>query len=94
MVEVDGKLACCVSPYDVNCPSNAWQQPSLPKAERLTGYHVGGISPFGQKRTVPTAFEITAAKVGTNAGKRALLSGVAPNDVIAALNARQVPHTA
>jgi hypothetical protein len=44
-------------------------------AERLTGYHVGGISPFGQKKLVPTAIEEAALAeplVYMNGGQRGL----------------------
>src|SRR6185312_3211029 len=54
MAEVDGKPAKMMRPAD---------------AERLTGYHVGGISPFGQKKRVPVAIEVSAlgeAKVFIN----------------------------
>jgi Cys-tRNA(Pro)/Cys-tRNA(Cys) deacylase len=57
------------------------------KAEKLTGYKVGGISPFGQKRQVPTAFEATvcaADRVWINAGLRGLLLGIAPVDALRA----------
>ncbi len=50
-------------------------------AERITGYKVGGISPFGQKRRVPTAVEATAldhALVYINAGQRGLQVRLAP----------------
>ncbi len=46
------------------------------KAERLTAFHTGGISPFGQKKHVPTAFEekaITDDLVVMNGGKRGLM---------------------
>ena len=63
------------------------------KAEKLTGYKVGGISPFGQKRVVPTAVEVaacTAPKVWINAGQRGLLLGIAPADALAVLGAQAV----
>ena len=44
-------------------------------AERITGYHVGGISPFGQKKRVPTVLEQSAfehAQVFMNGGQRGL----------------------
>ena len=62
-----------------------------PRAEKLTGYRVGGISPFGQKRSHPTAIEASAcsaAKVWINAGQRGLLLGIAPADALAALAAQ------
>jgi len=59
------------------------------KAEKLTGYRVGGISPFGQKRAVPTMFEISvmqAERVWINAGARGLLLGIAPQDALGAVS--------
>ncbi|ESW59324.1 MAG: prolyl-tRNA synthetase [Rhodobacter sp. CACIA14H1] len=106
MVEVDGKPACCVIPSDRQLSmkkvatafggkSAAMMPP--PKAEKLTGYKVGGISPFGQRRPVPTAIESTATtapKVWINAGQRGLLLGIAPQDALAAIPATAAPLTA
>ena len=57
----------------------------VPDAERLTGYKVGGIGPFGQKRQVPTAFDETLElydRVYINAGQRGLLLSIAPADAV------------
>jgi Cys-tRNA(Pro)/Cys-tRNA(Cys) deacylase len=62
-------------------------------AERLTGYHVGGISPFGQKKRVPVAIEQTALNnptVFVNGGQRGLQIELDPND--AAIAAGAVAH--
>jgi len=59
MAELDGKPVCVVLPSDKEVSmkklaaafggkSAAMMKPA--DAERLTGYHVGGISPFGQKK--------------------------------------------
>ncbi len=99
MVEVDGKPACCVIPSDrqlsmkrVAAAFGGKQAAMMPpaKAEKLTGYHVGGISPFGQKRAVPTAIEATACTAETvwiNAGARGLLLGIAPTKALEVLGA-------
>jgi Cys-tRNA(Pro)/Cys-tRNA(Cys) deacylase len=58
-----------------------------PDAERLTGYHVGGISPFGQKKRVPVAIEEAAlahASVFLNGGQRGLQIELDPNDAVKA----------
>ena len=62
----------------------------VPDAERLTGFKVGGISPFGQKKTVPTAIDETAQLfdvVYINAGQRGLLLSMAPDDAARVLEA-------
>ena len=59
-------------------------------AERLTGYHVGGISPFAQKKPVPVVIEQAAldeATVYLNGGQRGLQIELDPNDARRALDA-------
>lgn len=66
-------------------------------AERATGYHVGGISPFGQKKQVPTAMEAEAmahAHVYMNGGQRGLQVRLSPLDAQAALKAIIAPLVA
>lgn len=103
MVEVDGKPACCVIPSDQQLSmkrvaaafggkSAAMMPPA--KAERLTGYHVGGISPFGQKKPVRTAFEaqaMSAERVWINAGARGLLLSLPPTEAVAAVKGQSAP---
>jgi Cys-tRNA(Pro) deacylase len=65
-------------------------KPSSPKdAERLTGYQVGGISPFGTKRTLPGYIEETILdlpRIIINGGRRGFLLELSPQDLIKALN--------
>src|ERR1019366_6932702 len=69
MAEVDGNPVCVMVPSDCEVSmkklaaalggkSANMMRPADP--ERLTGYHVGGISPFGQKKRVPVAIERAA----------------------------------
>ena len=57
-------------------------QPCDPKrANSLTGYMVGGISPFGTKKRLPVYAEASIMDlkpIYINAGKRGLLASVAP----------------
>ena len=60
------------------------------EAERLTGYHVGGISPFGQKKRVPVFVEQSALafdRLVLNGGRRGLQVELTPDDLVRVLNA-------
>jgi Cys-tRNA(Pro)/Cys-tRNA(Cys) deacylase len=60
------------------------------EAERITGYRVGGISPFGQRRRVRVFIEAAALlhpTVIVNGGRRGLQIEVAPTDVVRVLDA-------
>ncbi len=67
-------------------------------AERLTGYHVGGISPLGQKRPFPTAIDAGSlgdpgAEIHINGGGRGLQIRLTEADLAAVLKALVVPLT-
>jgi len=59
-------------------------------AQRATGYVLGGISPFGQRKRLPTVIDETSELydvVYVSAGRRGLEVGVAPGDLIRLLDA-------
>ena len=99
MAEVDGKPVCAVIPSDCEVSmkklaaafgGKSANMMKVPDAERLTGFVVGGISPFGQKKAVPTAIEEMALledRVYLNGGQRGLQVRLDPNDALAALGA-------
>ena len=60
------------------------------EAERITGYHVGGISPFGQKKRVRVFVDEAAlahARIIVNGGRRGLQIELAPADLVRVLAA-------
>jgi Cys-tRNA(Pro)/Cys-tRNA(Cys) deacylase len=99
MAEVDGRPVCVVlaSDREVSMKKLAaafggktakMMRPA--DAERLTGYHVGGISPFAQKKRVPVAIDEAAlgeTSVFLNGGQRGLQIELAPADARKALGA-------
>jgi Cys-tRNA(Pro)/Cys-tRNA(Cys) deacylase len=105
MAEVDGKPVCAVVPSDREVSmkklaaafgAKAAKMMRPTDAERLTGYHVGGISPFGQKKRVPVAIEAEAlghTSVFLNGGQRGLQVELAPQDAVKASGAITRPLT-
>ncbi|MBQ8708254.1 MAG: Cys-tRNA(Pro) deacylase [Succinivibrionaceae bacterium] len=60
-------------------------------AMRITGYVVGGISPFGQKKRLLTLLDQEAMaheEILVSGGKRGLSVGVKPQDLVDFLSAR------
>lgn len=99
MVKADGKPACVVLASDrevsmkrlaaaLGAKSAEMMKPA--DAERLTGYKVGGVSPFGQKKKVPTVVDADAADLPeafVNGGQRGLQARLAVADLVRALDA-------
>ena len=93
MALVDGKPVCAVVPADREVSmkrlaaafgGKSAQMMKPPDAERITGYKVGGISPFGQRKQVGTVIEQRALAhdlVYLNGGQRGLQVRLKPSDV-------------
>ena len=106
MAEVDGKPVCVIVPSDcevsmkklaaaVGGKSAQMMKPA--DAERLTGYKVGGVSPFGQRKAVPTLMDETAIlfdRILINGGQRGLLLGLTPDEAARAAGAKLADLTA
>lgn len=102
VVQVDGKPACIVLPSDREASmkkvaaafggKSAAMMP-VTDAERMTGYKVGGVSPFGQKKKLRTVVEATAVDedyVYVNGGQRGLQVRLAPADLLRGAEATAV----
>ena len=102
MAEADGRPVCAVVPSDCEVSMKKLASAFGAKtakmmrpadAERLTGYHVGGISPFGQKKRVRVFVDDAAlaqASIIVNGGRRGLQIELAPTDLVRVLEAKAV----
>jgi len=89
IVDVDGSLRAYVLPanrqLDLRSVGKRAALADKTKAERATGYVVGGISPLGQRRRLPTTVDSSALEWETvlvSAGRRGLQIELAPQDLI------------
>jgi Cys-tRNA(Pro)/Cys-tRNA(Cys) deacylase len=106
MALVDGKPVCVIVPSDKEVSmkklaaafgGKAAQMMKPADAERVSGYKVGGISPFGQMKPPRAAIETEAMahdRVYMNGGQRGLQVRLRPKDAATVLKAIVAPLTA
>jgi Cys-tRNA(Pro)/Cys-tRNA(Cys) deacylase len=71
---------------DLRAAGKRAQLATRAQAERATGYVVGGISPLGQRRQLPTTVDVSVLEWETvlvSAGRRGLQIELAPQDLVA-----------
>jgi Cys-tRNA(Pro)/Cys-tRNA(Cys) deacylase len=103
VVRVDGRLAVAVVPVARQLDLKAFaaslggKRATLAEradAERTSGYVIGGISPLGQRRRLPTIVDATAADLATmyvSAGRRGAQIELAPADLLRLTGATGAP---
>ncbi|MBO1361186.1 Cys-tRNA(Pro) deacylase [Acetobacter sacchari] len=98
MTEVDGAAVCVVIPVArelsmkklataAGGKSARMMKPA--DAERVTGFKVGGISPFGRRKATPTILAREALEqpyIVTNGGARGVQVKLTPADALTAMN--------
>ena len=106
MALVDGKPVCVIVPSECEVSmkklasafgGKSAQMMKPADAERLSGYKVGGISPFGQMRAPRAAIEQQAMAqdlVYINGGQRGLQVRLSPHDAAKVLHAIVAPLVA
>jgi Cys-tRNA(Pro)/Cys-tRNA(Cys) deacylase len=89
VASVDGRLEVFVVPadrqLDLRAVGKRTALAAQADAERATGYVVGGISPLGQRRRLPTTVDESALAWETvivSAGRRGLQIELAPGDLV------------
>jgi Cys-tRNA(Pro)/Cys-tRNA(Cys) deacylase len=95
VVSVDGRLALAIVPADAEVDLKAVADAlrgrraaiaSAAEAERATGYVLGGISPLGTRRVLPTVLDASAVSwptIHVSAGRRGLEIELAAADLLA-----------
>jgi Cys-tRNA(Pro)/Cys-tRNA(Cys) deacylase len=103
LAEVDGRLTVAVVPVAGQLDLKALAAAAGGKraamadpaaAERTTGYVVGGISPLGQRKQLPTVVDASALDhptVFVSAGRRGLEVELAPAELVRLTRARSAP---
>ncbi len=95
VVALDDELVVCIVPsgatLDLRLLGKRAQLAPTERAERVTGYVAGGISPLGQRRRLATFVDDSALAhetVFVSAGRRGLELELAPLDLVALTQAQ------
>ncbi|MGZ4333347.1 MAG: aminoacyl-tRNA deacylase [Gaiellaceae bacterium] len=95
VASVDGTLSVFVVPadrqLDLRAAGKRTTLADRAQAERATGYVVGGISPLGQRKRLPTTVDESALAWETilvSAGRRGLQIELSPHDLVRLTDAR------